>query len=211
MVVDFVPLLWGLLFFLGAYVGGSVGYVSLRGYREVGSPSLLKLGFAFILIGLSFVMKYLSQIFSNSVGTIGYMSSGFYLAASSLQLAGFFFLALSHLSKSIYERRKLSIMALIPLAGLTFTFNSISFYLILYIVAETIYSYLRMKKKGTLLVILGLSLLALGQLLEWLTLLYPQFGPYSLLCILVDVSGLGALVLPTISFVNKMGGAHVGP
>ena len=208
--MDFVPLLWGLLFFLGAYVGSSIGYISLRGYKAVGSPSLLKMGFAFILIGLSFVMKYFSRIFSTGPGTLGYMSSEFYLMASILQVSGLFFLALSHFSKAMYERKRLSLMTLIPLAGLTFTLNSISFYLIIYIMAETIYSYLRMKRRGILLVILGLFLLALGQVLEWLTLFYPQFAPYAISSLVVDVLGLSVLVLPTVRFVNN-GGMNVGP
>ena len=60
---------------------------------------------------------------------------------------------------------------------------------------ETILSYFEGKKKGTIFVALGLSLLALGEFLGWYSFVFPESILYNV-SIVIKISGLISLFVP---------------
>ncbi len=67
--------------------------------------------------------------------------------------------------------------------------------MLVYGAIETILSYVEGKKKGTIFVAMGLSLLALGEFLAWYSFVFPESILYYV-SITIKISGLISLFIP---------------
>ena len=122
----------GALALLGAFIGLSIAYISLIGYRETGSPALLRLTSAFILLFLGFICEALAIFGYVGVLPILVLATAFFTIASSfLETLGFFFLAFSYVL-NVRAIQRVSVMPLIlplslPVIQISAALKSISF------------------------------------------------------------------------------------
>jgi len=118
-----------------------------------------------------------------------------------IQTVGYFFIAFSHGIKSFFPKsryfRSVGIFPLFLVSAIHVEniFRSISFILLAYGAIETMLSYLESKKKGTIFVALGLSLLAFGEFIGWYSFVFPESILYYL-SISIKISGLISLFIP---------------
>ena len=90
-----------ILELLGLIVGLTVSIIAINGYKKTKSSSLLRLGLAFFLISLGFLLSLLIKISIQDYQTINDEKN--YLS-TILQTTGYFFLVYSHFMK-IFTRR----------------------------------------------------------------------------------------------------------
>ena len=198
-----VSLLEEYLAIVGAVIGFVIAYVSYRGYQQTHSPTLLRLGAAFLLLGISYsftgfhglAVNGLLPNFAILIGTLA-------LLAYTLETAGYFFLAFSHML-NVKGLKRGSFMPLIAFApgAVVAGLKSLSFYFLLYGVTETLLSYVRTRKRETLVIAAGLAMLATGEFMRWIGLFYGPASDLALVSVFVKVVGLSTLVMPIVKFV----------
>jgi hypothetical protein len=118
-----------------------------------------------------------------------------------IQTVGYFFIAFSHSIKSFLPKsRYFRSVGIVPLFLIStihveHIFRAVSFILLVYGAIETILSYFEGKRKGTILVALGLTCLALGEFLGWYSFVFPESILYNV-SILIKITGLLLLFVP---------------
>lgn len=182
----------GALYIAGFAVGAAIGVISIAGFRNTGSPTLLRLAVAFWSIGAGFLLAWAGAASSASwLGTLGI----------GLQAIGYFFIAFSHSIKAFFPRQGgLASVGAVPLflasyVELEHILRSVSFILLAYGAIETALSYRENRRPGTAMVAGGLVMLALGEFLSWYSLVYPQ-SPLLLASSAVKIGGLLAIFVP---------------
>lgn len=182
----------GALYIAGFAVGAAIGAISIAGFRNTGSPTLLRLAVAFWSIGAGFLLAWAGAASSASwLGTLGI----------GLQAIGYFFIAFSHSIKAFFPRQGgLASVGAVPLflasyVELEHILRSVSFILLAYGAIETALSYRENRRPGTAMVAGGLVMLALGEFLSWYSLVYPQ-SPLLLASSAVKIGGLLAIFVP---------------
>lgn len=178
---------------LGFAVGAAIGAISLVGFRNTGSPTLLRLAVAFSAIGAGFLPVWAGGIdgVPGWVGTLGI----------AMQAVGYFFIAFSHSMKAFLPRSgRLTSISVLPLflgsyVQMGHIVRSISFILLAYGAIETMLSYMENRRPGTAMVAAGLVMLALGEFLSWYALVYPE-SPLLLASSAVKIGGLLAIFVP---------------
>ena len=199
----------GILGLIGGLIGLSIGYFSLTGYRKTGSPTLLRLAFAFFFLFVGFTVESIANFsYSGYIPLFAISISILILLSVFLETIGYFFLAFSHVIDVRSSKRfALLIPLIIPLniqaLQMSAILGSISFYLLLYGSLETGLSYFRVRKVETLLISLGLSLLAISEFVGWVSYLNISDAFMYLLSILLRVVGFSSLLLSVIKFVWK--------
>jgi len=198
-------LLEDLLYILGAFIGFSVSFVSFHGYRDIGSPAMLRLAIAFLLLGGGFFLSGLVGLSDLGILQIATLVlSGIVFVAYSLEAAGYFFLAFSHMmnvrgfGKANFAQ-KMTLTAAIPLVGI----KSISIYFLLYGVFETTIAYFRERRSETLIIALGLGLIASAEFIRWVSLLYPTVSTILVFSLVIKIIGLSTFGLPVVRFVSS--------
>lgn len=196
----------GALYIAGFAVGAAIGAISMVGFRNTGSPTLLRLAVAFWSIGAGFLLAWAGAASSASwLGTLGI----------GLQAVGYFFIAFSHSIKAFFPRQGgLASVGVVPLflasyVELEHILRSVSFILLAYGAIETALSYRENRRPGTAMVACGLVMLALGEFLSWYSLVYPQ-SPLLLASSAVKIGGLLAIFVP-VSRVALAGRVLGGP
>lgn len=196
----------GALYIAGFAVGAAIGAISMVGFRNTGSPTLLRLAVAFWSIGAGFLLAWAGAASSASwLGTLGI----------GLQAVGYFFIAFSHSIKAFFPRQGgLASVGIVPLflasyVELEHILRSVSFILLAYGAIETALSYRENRRPGTAMVACGLVMLALGEFLSWYSLVYPQ-SPLLLASSAVKIGGLLAIFVP-VSRVALAGRVLGGP
>ncbi|MFQ5969715.1 MAG: hypothetical protein ACE5J2_04400 [Nitrososphaerales archaeon] len=202
---------------LGFGIGLSIGTFAYRGYSNVGSPTLLRLTFAFLSISLGFLILWaqsMVDIFALSrpadVNSMLVIGLGF-------QALGYFFLAFSHSIQSLKFKHMAPAFALISLAiaplfvipgnSIEHIIRSISFILLVYGATQTMTSYMWSKNRNTLIIASGLALLALGEFIGWYNFIYPG-SMFYYASIIVKIAGISAIFVPLYRF--PMGRIKVG-
>jgi len=189
--------------FIGAFVAFSIAFVAYRGVRETSSSSMLRLAAAFVFLGTGFVLQGLYGAGTlNSIPGLEFSVATLLLVGMFLQTAGYFFLAFSHVLDVLLSRRTAAALVLFPIFALSQTsietvLRSLSFYFILYGVIETALAYSKNKNPNTLMIAVGLSLLAAGW---WVSLVAPDVAVLTLLQLLMKEVGLVALFVPVLRF-----------
>ena len=119
----------------------------------------------------------------------------------AIQTVGYFFIAFSHSIKSFFPKsryfRSIGVFPLFLISSVQIEhiFRAVSFILLVYGAIETMLSYFDNRKKGTILVSVGLSLLALGEFLGWYSFLFPESILYYV-SMIIKIVGLIALFIP---------------
>jgi len=185
---------------VGFAVGMSIGAMSYVGYRGTGSPTLLRMAFAFTAIGMGFFVVWAASSASGAPPQADGARWAITLG-NGLQTAGYFFIAFSHGLRSFMPRDRAfrSIVAFPPLflsnVGLEHILKSVSFVLLLYGVIETMLAYLERRNRGAILVAGGFALLAVGEFLGWYSLLFPGSVLYGV-SVALRIAGLLLLFAP---------------
>lgn len=184
-----MDLFGGALHVAGFAVGAAIGAISLAGFRNTGSPTLLRLSVAFSSIGAGFLLAWAGE--ASWLGTLGI----------GLQAVGYFFIAFSHSIKAFFPKQGgLASIGAAPLflasyVELEHILRSVSFILLAYGAIETALSYRENRRPGTAMVAGGLVMLALGEFLSWYSLVYPD-SPLLLASSAVKIAGLLAIFVP---------------
>lgn len=190
-----------ILNLIGFVVGLSIGLMSYIGFKNTGSPTLFRLSIAFFSICVGFFIIWTGYMAEDFLIKSGQIERWIQTLGIGIQTIGYFFIAFSHSIKSFFPKsryfRSIGIfpLFLVSLIHIENIFRSISFILLVYAAIETIMSYLENKKKGTISVALGLSLLALGEFLGWYSFVFPESILYYL-SISIKIVGLIALFIP---------------
>jgi hypothetical protein len=201
----------GVLALLGAFIGLSIAYISLIGYRETGSPALLRLTSAFILLFLGFTCEALAVFGYVGVLPILALATAFFAIASSfLETLGFFFLAFSYIL-NVRATQKVSVMPLIlplslPVIQISAALKSISFYLLIYAAVETAISYMKTRRAETLVLSLGLIFLAVSELIRWISYVELSWPFWYSTSLVLKLIGFSALLAPIVKFASLKGG-----
>ena len=194
-------LLENILNLIGFVVGLVIGVMSYIGFKNTGSPTLFRLSIAFMSICVGFFVVWVGYMAEDFVVQSGNIERWVQTLGIGIQTVGYFFIAFSHSIKSFLPKsRYFRSVGMIPLFVLSVIqiehiFRAISFILLVYGAIETILSYFEGKKKGTIFVAVGLSLLAFGEFLGWYSFVFPESILYYL-SISIKISGLIAIFIP---------------
>ena len=194
-------LLENILNLIGFVVGLAIGTMSFIGFKNTGSPTLFRLTIAFVSISGGFFVIWTGYMLEDFVLQNGNIERWIQTLGIAIQTVGYFFIAFSHSIKAFFPKsryfRSIGIMPLFLVSAvhIEHIFRSISFILLVYGAIETILSFIESKKKGTVFVAVGLSLLALGEFLGWYSFVFPESILYNV-SILIKISGLISLFIP---------------
>ena len=195
-----------LLQFVGAFVSFSIAYVSLRGLRETESPTLLRLATAFVFLAFGFVVQGLVGLGTEAViPGIAAFATTMLISGLLLETTGYFFLAFSHVMDVAMSKKMglaLMVFPIVTVSGVQVSdiLRFLSFYFIMYGVVETLYSYGKTHRPDTLIIAAGMVLIALGGLVEWLSILESTLIALPLVQILMKEIGLLILFIPVLKF-----------
>ena len=194
-------LLENILNLIGFVVGLVIGVMSYIGFKNTGSPTLFRLSIAFMSICIGFFVVWAGYMAEDFVIQSGDIERWVQTLGIGIQTIGYFFIAFSHSIKSFFPKsRYFRSVGVIPLFLLSIVqiehiFRAVSFILLVYGAIETILSYFEGKKKGTIFVAVGLSLLAFGEFLGWYSFVFPESILYYL-SISIKIAGLISIFIP---------------
>ena len=175
--------------------------MSLIGFRNTGSPTLFRLTIAFFSISLGFFVIWVGYMAEDLIIKSGSIARWVQTLGIAIQTVGYFFIAFSHSIKSFFPKsryfRSIGVFPLFLISSVQIEhiFRAVSFILLAYAAIETMLSYFDNRKKGTILVSVGLSLLALGEFLGWYSFLFPESILYYV-SMIIKIVGLIALFIP---------------
>jgi len=184
-----------ILELLGLIVGLTVSIIAINGYKKTKSSSLLRLGLAFFLISLGFLLSLLIKISIQDYQTINDEKN--YLS-TILQTTGYFFLVYSHFMK-IFTRKVSIIFPFIGPITVYAVLSTLSVYFLLYGSIETLLIYLRVRVLSSLIVAFGLIFIAIGEIIRWLTL-FPMNSELIIFSLIFKIIGISAFIIPIIQF-----------
>ena len=175
--------------------------MSFIGFRNTGSPTLFRLTIAFFSISLGFFVIWVGYMAEDLIIKSGSIAKWVQTLGIAIQTVGYFFIAFSHSIKSFFPKsryfRSIGVFPLFLISSVQIEhiFRAVSFILLVYGAIETMLSYFDNRKKGTILVSVGLSLLALGEFLGWYSFLFPESILYYV-SMIIKIGGLIALFIP---------------
>ena len=175
--------------------------MSLIGFRNTGSPTLFRLTIAFFSISLGFFVIWVGYMAEDLIIKSGSIARWVQTLGIAIQTVGYFFIAFSHSIKSFFPKsryfRSIGVFPLFLISSVQIEhiFRAVSFILLVYGAIETMLSYFDNRKKGTILVSVGLSLLAFGEFLGWYSFLFPESILYYV-SMIIKIVGLIALFIP---------------
>ncbi len=190
-----------ILNLIGFLVGLIIGVMSYVGFKNTGSPTLFRLAIAFFAISGGFLVIWTGYMAEDLVLKNGHIIRWVQTLGISIQTVGYFFIAFSHGIKSFFPKNKyLRSVGVFPLfiisaIHIEHIFRATSFILLVYGAIETMLSFLENRKKGTVFVSVGLSLLALGEFLGWYSFVFPESVLYYV-SISIKIAGLVSLFIP---------------
>jgi len=193
-------ILENILNLIGFLVGLTIGVMSYIGYKNTGSPTLFRLTLAFFSISIGFFVIWIGYTAESFIIKSGQIERWVQTLGIGIQTIGYFFLAFSHSIKAFFPKSRYFKSIIFPLSifsgsSIENVIRSFSFILLIYATIETILSYIDGKKKSALFVASGLGLLALGEFLNWYSLVFPESTLY-VVSISVKIVGLLALFIP---------------
>jgi hypothetical protein len=194
-------LLENILNLIGFVVGLVIGVMSYIGFKNTGSPTLFRLAIAFMSICVGFFVVWTGYMAEDFIVKSGEIERWVQTLGIGIQTVGYFFIAFSHSIKSFFPKsRYFRSVGIIPLFLLSVVqiehiFRSVSFILLVYGAIETTLSYFEGKKKGTIFVAVGLSLLAFGEFLGWYSFVFPESILYYM-SITIKIAGLISIFIP---------------
>jgi len=204
-----MALIGDMLQFIGVFVSFSIAYVAFRGVRQTESSSLLRLATAFVFLGVGFLVEAIVGL-GDLLPSLSVTATAVVVGGLLLETTGYFFLAFSHAIDVVLAKRMGTALLVFPLISLSVTqlqdvLSFFAFYFVMYGVVETIWSYKRTRKTDTLLIAVGLSLIAAGTFFQWLSLLYQYVGVLTLLQIILQEMGLLMMFVPVLTYRSAGG------
>jgi hypothetical protein len=194
---------------LGFGIGLLIAKFAYSGYRSVGSPTLLRLGFAFAAISFGFLLIWIHSITGIVSGDGPSNLASLLVIGLGSQAVGYFFLAFSHSIQSLTFKHMAPAFALVSLVIAPFfvipgnsiehIIRSISFILLVYGATQTIVSYMWSRRKGTLVIASGLGMLALGEFIGWYNFIYPG-SMFYYISVTAKIAGISAIFVPLYRF-----------
>ncbi|MEM0075068.1 MAG: hypothetical protein QXV84_01835 [Conexivisphaerales archaeon] len=197
------PTMQGLIFSVQLLVVLAVALFSYRGWRFLHSRTLAYVAWGFLSIGIGIALQILS-LFLAPLEAQTLLVSG-----STLQTIGFFLLALSH----FYTVRRTSVLFIAsPFLEIQITHpflstfeavaDSVAFFLLLYILAETIISFYKERAKMQLLPVVGFFLLTVS---VYSRLFLSGFTTGTLFIDVTSLLGYAVLAGPVLMFAGGRG------
>ena len=196
-----------ILQLIGAFVVFSVAFVSYHGYKKLESPTMLRLTIAFLLLGVGFTLSGVIGLTNLEIQTpIALWVSVVVIGASSLEAAGYFFLAFSYMMnvRGFGKASTVPVFALVAAVPVV-ALKAIAIYFLLYGIIETLISYLKVKKIETLTIAFGLVLIASAEFIRWISFLYPTETTILAASLIIRVFGFITLFVPVLRFVSLRG------
>jgi hypothetical protein len=194
---------------LGFGIGLLIAKFAYSGYRSVGSPTLLRLGFAFAAISFGFLLIWIYSITGIVLQSVTSDLAALLVIGLGSQAVGYFFLAFSHSIQSLTFKHMAPAFALVSLVIAPFfvipgnsiehIIRSISFILLVYGATQTIVSYMWSRRKGTLVIASGLGMLALGEFIGWYNFIYPG-SMFYYISVTAKIAGISAIFVPLYRF-----------
>ncbi len=194
---------------LGFGIGLSIARFAYKGYANVGSPTLLRLSFAFASISLGFLLLWVQSLLGIFTLSKPADLQSLLVVGLGFQAAGYFFLAFSHSIQSLTFKHLAPAFALVSLAIAPFfvipgnsiehIIRSISFILLVYGATQTMTSYMWNKNRNTLIIASGLGLLALGEFIGWYNFIYSG-SMFYYASVVAKIAGISAIFVPIYSF-----------
>ncbi|ABK78082.1 hypothetical protein CENSYa_1460 [Cenarchaeum symbiosum A] len=182
-------------------MGFSIGAVSYVGFRNTGSPTLFRLTLAFLLVGAGFFVIWLGYVAADFVLQADRIERWVQTLGIGIQTVGYFFIAFSHSIKSFFPKnrylRSVGAMPLILISTVPIEhiLRATSFILLVYGAIETLLSYAENRRRGAIMVSLGLALLSLGEFLGWYSFVFPE-SALNYISIMMKIAGLISLFIP---------------
>jgi hypothetical protein len=205
-----LTLVEGVLGLVGGLMGLSIGTISFIGYRKTGSPALLRLTLAFVLLFLGFTFEALTSLIYGGMMPISFnVLTTIAIVASLLETAGYFFLAFSHIIavRTSVSAVVVTSLLMIPLGMPAFQISaaleSLSFYLLLYGALETGIAFVHSRRSETMIISLGLALLAISEFVRWVSYLYPLEPPWIPISLSLKILGFATFFIPVVKFVTR--------
>jgi len=190
-----------ILNFVGLLVGLVIGTISYIGFKNTGSPTLFRLSIAFFAIGVGFGILATGFTLDDFIFKTGDINVGISTLGVASQTIGYWFIAFSHTIRTFFPKsRYLRSIGAIPLFLVSFNYienilRAVSFILLVYGAIETLLSYIQGRKKTTLFVAIGLSLLGFGEIVGWYSFVFPETVLYAL-SIIIKIGGLISVGIP---------------
>ena len=190
-----------ILNLVGLLVGLVIGTISYIGFKNTDSPTLFRLSIAFFAIGIGFGILATGFILDDFVYKTGNINKGITTLGVACQTIGYWFIAFSHTIRTFFPKsRYLRSIGAIPLFLVSFNYienilRAISFILLVYGAIETMISYIQGRKKTTLFVAIGLSLLGFGEFVGWYSLVFPE-TILGVAAIIIKIGGLISVGIP---------------
>ena len=182
-------------------MGVVIGIISYIGFKNTGSPTLFRLSIAFFAIGIGFGILATGFILDDYIFKTGKINTGISTLGVACQTIGYWFIAFSHTIRTFFPKsRYLRSIGAIPLFLVSFNYvenilRAVSFILLVYGAIETMISYVQGRKKATLFVAIGLSLLGLGEIVGWYSFVFPETVLYAS-SIVIKIGGLISVGIP---------------
>ena len=201
---------------VGAFIGFSVARIARQGYRETGSPTLLRLMVAFVFLGSGLCITGLSTLVDlsalHSVTYLAVAASMLLGVATFMETAGYFFLAFSYgiNARSMGRGAVLTPLIATPISAASALLKSLSFVFLLYGFVETMMSYFVYKKRQTLMIGSALALIALGELVRWVSIFTPGVSFVLLVSVGFKIVGFFMLYAPVMEFSSFKGLGEYG-
>ena len=190
-----------ILNFVGLLVGLVIGTISYIGFKNTGSPTLFRLSIAFFAIGVGFGILATGFTLDDFIFKTGDINLGISTLGVASQTIGYWFIAFSHTIRTFFPKsRYLRSIGAIPLFLVSFNYienilRAVSFILLVYGAIETLISYIQGRKKTTLFVAIGLSLLGFGEIVGWYSFVFPETVLYAS-SIVIKIVGLISVGIP---------------
>ncbi len=205
-----------ILNLVGALIGFSVARIARQGYRETGSPTLLRLMVAFAFLGSGLCVTGLSTLVDlSALHSVAYLAVALSIllgVATFMETAGYFFLAFSYgiNARSMVKGVVLTPLIATPISAASTLLKSFSLVFLLYGFVETLMSYFVYKKKQTLIIGGALALIALGELVRWVSIFTQGVSLLLLVSVGFKVAGLFMLYAPVMEFSSFKGLGEYG-
>ncbi|MEM4443540.1 MAG: hypothetical protein QW593_04795, partial [Candidatus Nitrosocaldus sp.] len=177
------------IYLLGMLLGITIGLLTYRGFNITKSPTMLRLSIAFISIGLGFMVSAID---------IYYSAGSFSMVSTALDAVGYAFIALAY---SVQKGFKYMVPLLILLTfaiypfftipgnSLEYVTKAIAFMLIVYGSTQGMVLSLASKKASSLIIVSGISLLAIAEFIDWYSMIFHN-SLYNYLASIIKVSGI---------------------
>ena len=168
---------------------------------------MLRLTVAFLLLGGGFTLSGISGISNLYVSPSSTLLNWvIVIGGSSLEAAGYFFLAFSHMMNirgfsKIAAIPTFALLTVVPATAL----KAVGIYFLMYGIIETTIAYVRAKKFETLALALGLVLIASAEFMGWVSFLYPTETIILVTSLVIRVLGFTILFIPVAKFVSLGG------